>query len=342
MIKPPRLKSGDTIAAISISSGLAGESDILWRYEQGKKQLEALGFNVVELKMTLAGIDEVYAHPEKRAKDLENALIDPNIKAIICNIGGYESYRIFEYIDLNIIRENPKIFIGYSDITAIHQMFRMAGVVSYYGPCVLVDFAENKGVYDFTKLSFEEVLMKESIDYTYSWRKQWTSQRLAWNIENKDIARTLYDDEGPQVLQGQGTVLGKTLGGCMDLFMLRGTELYPKPEDFENAILLLETSEEYLEVSLFEAELRTMAIMGNLQRVSALMFGKPQDNKYFDEYKDAILKVLKEFKLGDLPVLYNCNFGHTEPKWTVPLGIMAELNLNTKTFRLLENATVKK
>ncbi|WP_440895463.1 S66 family peptidase [Amphibacillus sp. Q70] len=340
MKKPNKLKVGDTIAAISLSSGMAGEADILWRYQQGKQQLSEMGFNIVELEYTLAGLDAVYHHPKGRAHDLHTALLDPNINAIIATIGGIESYRLFEYLDLNILRENPKAFIGYSDSTSIHQMFQLAGVVSFYGPCLLVDFAENGGAYPFTKESFKKVLMEDSANYCFPWRDKWTSHFLPWHIDNKDTLRDLCIDEGPLVLQGEGVVEGRLIGGCLDvLAMLRGTDLYPTKEAFKDGLLLLETSEMYPDPALFEIELRTMGVMGVLQELNGILIGKPQDNKYFKEYQTSIVKVLKEFQLEKLPVLYNGNFGHTEPKWTLPLGVKAQLDLDHKTFMLLEKAT---
>ena len=237
MIKPKRLQAGATIAALSLSSGMAGDPDILWRYEQGKQQLVSMGFRVVETEMTLAGTEYVYKHPKERAESLHKTLLDPKIDGIIATIGGIESYRIFQYIDLEIIRQHPKVFIGYSDSTSIHQMFRLAGVVSFYGPCLLVDFAENGGVFDFTKEVFQNVLMKDSTNYVLPWRKEWTSQFLPWEFENKHKTRSLVPDEGVQILQGSGVAQGRLLGGCLEVFsMLRGTELYPTKEMFRNGI----------------------------------------------------------------------------------------------------------
>lgn len=341
MIKPKRLKTGDTIAAISLSSGMAGDPDILWRYEQGKKQLSDFGFRVVELELTLAGSQVIYNNPKLRAESLHTALLDPNIDGIVATIGGIDSYRIFEYINLEILKNNPKVFIGYSDTTSIHQMFQLAGVISFYGPCLLVDFAENGGVYDFTKEVFQNILMKDSINYSFPWRKEWTSQFLSWDIENKNKLRELNRDEGMIILQGHGSAEGRLIGGCLEvLSMLRGTSLYPDKEKFKNGILLLETSEIHPDPILFEMELRTMGVMGNLQLLNGILVGKPQENRYFKEYQQSIIKILKEFNLEDLPVMYNCNFGHTEPKWTLPLGINVRIDLEKEFITLLENATV--
>lgn len=343
MKKPKRLKVGDTIAAISLSSGMAGESELLWRYKQGKSQLAEMGFKVVDLDFTLAGEAQVYQCPEKRALDLQQALTDDRIAGIISVIGGNDSYRLFEYLDLEVIKNNPKVFIGYSDSTSVHQFFRMAGVVSFYGPCLLVDFAENGGVSRFTSEVFRHILMTDSANYTFPWRQEWTSERLEWVAENKDKKRQLLLDEGPILIQGEpiGSIKGHFMGGCLDvLAMLRGTKMYPERDDFKNGLLLLETSEGYMSPTALEEELRTMGIIGALSQVNGILVGKPQDNKYFDAYQVAIIKVLKEFGLGKLPVLYNCPFGHTEPKWTLPLGVRARLNLETTQIELLETATI--
>ncbi|OUZ16578.1 hypothetical protein A5868_001500 [Enterococcus sp. 12F9_DIV0723] len=80
-----------------------------------------------------------------------------------------------------------------------------------------------------------------------------------------------------------------------------------------------------------------MGVMGNLSLLNGILVGKPQDNRYFKEYQTSIKKIMKEFNLERLPILYNCNFGHTEPKWTLPLGGYAQLDLNKKIITLLES-----
>ena len=148
MIKPKKLKKGDKVAIVSLSSGLAGEEMFRHRYELGKKRLEQLGFNVVIMKNALKGIEYLYNHPEKRAEDFMEAILDKDIKGIICNIGGDDTIRLLPYIDFEAIANNPKVFMGYSDTTINHFMMQKAGVVSYYGPAVMTDFAENNNMHN--------------------------------------------------------------------------------------------------------------------------------------------------------------------------------------------------
>ena len=149
--KPSKLKPGDKIALVSLSWGGAGDEDILWRYKQGKERLQKVfGLEAIEMKYTLAGTDYIYNHPEKRAEDLMNAFQDNSIKGIIACIGGIESIRMLPYIDFDIINKNPKVFMGYSDTTTTHLFCYRAGISSIYGPTLLVDFAENVSMSQYT------------------------------------------------------------------------------------------------------------------------------------------------------------------------------------------------
>ena len=112
---PKVLKRGDTIALISISGGRAGDADMLYRYEVGKRRLEEIwGIHVISTPNALAGSNFLYKHPEARAEDLMWAMQDKEINGIICMMGGDDSYRVLPYIDLNVIKNNPKVFMGYS------------------------------------------------------------------------------------------------------------------------------------------------------------------------------------------------------------------------------------
>src|SRR5699024_2365744 len=119
MIKPQRLYEGDTVAIVSLSSGLAGEPGIRWRAEQGLRHIEeTFNLEVKVMPNALKGIDYLYNHPEKRAEDLNDALKDPEVKAIICAIGGKGSSRMRPYVDFEALQNNQKIFTGYSDTTS--------------------------------------------------------------------------------------------------------------------------------------------------------------------------------------------------------------------------------
>ena len=212
MIKPKKLKKGDKVAIVSLSSGLAGEEMFRHRYELGKKRLEQLGFNVVTMKNALKGIEYLYNHPEKRAEDFMEAILDKDIKGIICNIGGDDTIRLLPYIDFEAIANNPKVFMGYSDTTINHFMMQKAGVVSYYGPAVMTDFAENNNMHTYTLKYINEVLLENRENIVIKSSDKWTSEYLDWAIEENDnIPRKMNEEKyGYEVLQGKRNIYWRT------------------------------------------------------------------------------------------------------------------------------------
>lgn len=343
LIKPPRLRPGDTVATVSLSWGGAGDKDILWRYNMGKKRLqEEFRLHMVEMENTLKGTEFVYNHPEKRAEDLMKAFKDQRIKAVFSCIGGYESVRLLPYIDYDVIRNNPKIFIGYSDTTVTHLICYKAGLSSFYGPSILAEFAENSRMFDYTKAWVEKVLFTPAVIGKIEPSPVWTSEYLPWEEKNKNIKRKLQKSDGYEVLQGQGVAEGRLIGGCIEVLeMLKGTEIWPSKEAWQKAVLFFETSEEKPSPTYVEYWLRNYGSQGILNKVNGIIFGKPYDNLYYEEYKKVIVKVVRdELKLHDLPILYNVNFGHTAPMTILPYGAMAEIDCDKGTFSITESGVV--
>ena len=158
---------------------MAGEAILKHRYELGKKRLEE-EFELVTVTMpnVLKGCEYLDNHPEARAKDLMDAFEDKTIKGIICNIGGDDTIRLLPYIDFDVIKNNPKLFMGYSDTTVNHFMMYKAGLMSYYGPSVMCEFAENKEMHEYTKKYVEEVLFKNKENIKITSSPKWTSEFL--------------------------------------------------------------------------------------------------------------------------------------------------------------------
>lgn len=339
LVKPDKLKRGDKVATVSLSWGGAGDSDLLWRYQQGKERLEKeFGLVVVEMENTLKGSDFIYNNPKKRAEDLMNAFRDPEIKGIFSCIGGSESIRLLPYIDFEVIKNNPKVFMGYSDTTITHLFCLKAGVSSFYGPSILAEFAENVRMFEYTKEAVVRTLFDTYPIGMIESSEGWTSEHLPWVIENKEKSRSLKEHEGYELLQGEGIVQGRLIGGCIEVLeMAKGTSIWPEKEKWEDAIIFFETSEDKPDPDYFEYWLRNYGTQGIFQGAKALIFGKPYDNEYYKEYKEAILKVVREeLGLKKLPIMINMNFGHTEPMTVLPYGVLAELNCDMGTIEILE------
>lgn len=343
LIKPQKLSRGDKVATVSLSWGGAGDSDILWRYNIGKKRLQdEFGLEVVEMPHTLKGSTYVYNHPEKRAEDLMRAFEDTSIKAIFSCIGGNESVRMLPYIDFDVIRNNPKIFMGYSDTTVTHMICYKAGISSFYGPSILADFAENVEMFPYTKHWIEKVLFDNAVIGKIEPSPIWTSEYLAWEEKNKNTKRKVQPNNGYEVLQGQGLSNGPLIGGCIEVLeMLKETAIWPSADEWQNKILFLETSEDKPSPEYVEYWLRNYGSQGILQKINGILFAKPYDNLFYEEYKEVILKVIRdELRLIDLPILYNMNFGHTAPITVLPYGTMAEINCEGRTFSITESGVV--
>ena len=157
------------------------------------------------------------------------AFKDPSIKGIFSCIGGDESVRILPYIDYEVIKNNPKIFIGYSDTTVTHFICLKAGISSFYGPSILSEFAENVEMFDYTKHWINKVLFDKSPIGIIEPSPIWTSEFLPWEEKNKNIKRKLNSNTGYELLQGKGKVQGTLIGGCLEVLeMIKGTNVWPK------------------------------------------------------------------------------------------------------------------
>lgn len=342
MIKPDMLKKGDKIAIVSLSSGMLGDEKFIHKYYIAKKRLEDdFGLEVITMPNALKGSEFIYEHPEARAQDLMDAFKDESIKGIFCAIGGDDSVRLLPYIDYEIIRNNPKIFMGYSDTTVNHFMMKKANLVSFYGPSVICEFGEYVKMFDYTKEAVEKILFSDCENYEIKSSEVWSNDFVSWKEENMNIAKkTIPEEHRYEVLQGSGVVTGELLGGCIDVFpMIVGTEIWPTKDEWKDKILLLETSEEKPSPDLVTYYLRNLGAQGIFDVIKGIVVGKPQDEMYYEEYKDVYKKVLKEFKKEELPILYNINIGHAYPTGLLPLGTSIQVDFNNKRICLLESPT---
>ena len=196
--------------------------------------------------------------------------------------------------------------------------------------------------YSATKDWIKRVLFDNSIIGAVTAADMWTGERIEWLESNKEIAKKMYKNQGFQFLQGSGKVQGRLIGGCMEVMeMMKGTSLWPEEEVFKDAILFFETSEDMPEPTYVEYWLRNYGAQGILQNAKAILWGKPYQEKYYDEYKQAIKKVLvDELGLSDLPVVYNMTFGHNEPMMCLPYGALAEVDCEKQTVSILESGVV--
>jgi muramoyltetrapeptide carboxypeptidase LdcA involved in peptidoglycan recycling len=343
MIKPRALRPGDRVAAISLSRGWP--SVFPRAYQDGKRQLQqAFGVEVVESRYALADTDWLAKHPEARAADLMEVLQDPAIQGIVSTIGGDDSIRMLPYLDYAVIRDNPKVFLGYSDTTVTHFAFLKAGVVSFYGPSIMAGFDENGGLLPYMQESLRQVVFGSSSPVLFAPNPDgWTIDSFEWIDEKRNaIKRKLRPCSDWKWLQGSGRHRGNLIGGCLDVIdWLRGSAVWPDPAVWQRCILFLETSEDQPTPVQVTYMLRSLAAAGALRDVRGILMGRPYgDEDSFQAYDDALLRVLDELSLTSIPVITHMDFGHTDPKFTLPIGVEAEIDCDTRQIRLVEPATI--
>jgi muramoyltetrapeptide carboxypeptidase LdcA involved in peptidoglycan recycling len=343
MIQPRALRPGDRIAAISLSRGWP--SVYPRAYHDGKRQLEeTFGIEVVESRHALADVDWLAAHPEARAADLMEVLADPSIHGIISTIGGDDSIRMLPFLDYSVIRDNPKIFLGYSDSTITHFAFLKAGVTSYYGPSLMAGFDENGGLLPYMADSVRRVLFTPEPSTSIQPNSGgWSIGSWGWDDENRNSKKRKFQPcSGWKWLQGSGQHRGKLIGGCIEAVdWLRGTPVWPEPSVWQDTILFLETSEDQPSPTAVTYMLRALAATGALGEARGILYGRPYgDESSFEAYDGALLRVLDELGLTSIPVITRMDFGHTDPKFILPYGVEMEIDCDRQQIRLLEAPTM--
>ena len=340
MIKPKALRRGDRIATLSPSSGIAGEEPIRWRYELGARRLtDIYGFEVVAMPNSLRGMAFNDRHPEARAEDLMQAFADRSIKAIICNIGGEDSIRMLPHLDLSVIRDNPKVVSGFSDSTTVHMICRKAGLMTFYGPAVLTDFAENLGIFSYTSEYFAKAVMRAGPVGEVVPAGFWTSEFLDWNDRQKNArGRNVASSAGFERISGRGKAQGPLLGGCLSvLYRIKDTAVFPGKDEWDGAVAFIETSETMPPPDLFESYLRGIMEKGALAGASALLFARPYGNMHARQYHEILERLLSvEAGRSDMPIIAGLPFGHTSPIITIPIGAFAEADADECKVNITE------
>ena len=346
MLKPKHLARGDTVAIVSLSAGTLGEPWAIHKLYIAQERLERdYGLKVITMPNALKGREYLYRHPEARAADLMEAFQDTRIKAVFSAIGGDDTIRLLPYIDFDVIRNNPKIFTGFSDTTSNHFMMYKAGLISYYGASVMTNFAEYVKINDYTAKMIRDTLFEPKPTLDIPSAPYWyddEDEKIWWKEENIHTLRQYHPEEiGYEILQGSGAVEGELLGGCLDVFIeLFGTGIWPSKDEWAGKIMFLETSEEDMSCEYLTWTLRGLAAQGLFDVIRGIIVGKPARRSKYEPYKEVYRTVVgEEAGHPELPILFNVNFGHAEPIGIIPYGVRCRLDADRKTLTLLESAT---
>ncbi len=317
IIKPARLNQGDTVGLIAPASAAFEPSTI----RVGVETMQSLGYKVKVGKHISEKYGYLAGTDKQRVDDLHRMFKDDDVKAIVALRGGYGSMRLLNQIDYDLIRKNPKILLGYSDITSLNLgIFAQTGLVTFHGPVAISSFS------DFTTKYFNKIC---------------SSPEPIGLIAHPEPGNPLRPTAHLSTIR-PGKASGKLVGGNLTLLTaLLGT---PYDVDMRGAILFLEeTGEEPYDI---DRMLTQLILAGKLDHVAGVVFDKCPDCKPGD-YKPAfnITFSLEEVlidRLGKLncPVLYGLNLGHEADKPTLPNGIQVTLDATNKTLSFDEGAVI--
>ncbi len=309
---PPKLRSGDTVRVVAPSLSLAA---------LGTPHYDVIERRFAELGLTVTFGEHVRdrdlfdsSSVDSRVADLHTAFADPEVAGVLTVIGGFSSNQLLPHLDWDLIAANPKVFCGYSDITALQAaMLARAGLVTYSGPHWSTFGMERH--FDYTLQAFLNCLF-EAGTLTISPAPEWTDD--AWYADQRD--RHPASNEGWWVL-GEGTASGRVVGGNLcTLNLLQGTPYFPSLDD---TVLFLEDDYESAPHH-FDRNLVSLLQQPGFAGVRGLVLGRFQRRSGMSRPLLAQLVTTKP-ELADLPIIANVDFGHTSPMITFPIGGEVEL-----------------
>ena len=303
---PSKLKIGDTIGVVAPSSPIIGDN--IDELNKAKEIVERSGFKVKYSKNIFSNTNEYSATAREKAEDINAMFAEKEVKMIWCAKGGNNSNSTFEYLDYELIKENPKIICGYSDITSITNMI-----------------TEKTGLVTFSGTNFKTIATDET-DYSY---KQALSRFVDGNLE--------FGPENEKYITIQkGHAEGELIGG--NLSLTRGMVAGKYSLDFTDKILFLEELGFETDPEATSNNVYYMKQNGVFDKIRGLWIGN-----YEHESGIALKKIIMDVLDGEykFPIIKSNNFGHIERKTVIPIGTKAEINTDEDVkIKLVENCVM--
>jgi muramoyltetrapeptide carboxypeptidase len=316
MVQPPRLEPGDTIMFVAPAGDLNRE-----KMMRAKERLEAMGYTVKMRRDLFASEGYLAGSDERRADELMQAFLDPEVDAVFPGTGGYGTMRIFDRLDFEKIRAHPKILLGFSDITGLHlALNRRAGLVTFHTPTPMWGLGGENGMTPFSDTYFWKAILADE-----------TVKQEGYTIE--------IPPEAPQpIVLGTGRARGRLTGGNLSLVAaLEGT---PYAVDTRDAILMIEDVHEApYRIDRMLCQLKLAGKLDTLRGAVLGQFTRTRDRDDDPEPTDprfTVDGVLRQYfePLG-IPVLMNYPVGHHKMNAGLPMGGMVEIDADEGLLRIL-------
>lgn len=326
----PCVKKGDTIGIFSPSSPITATSPV--RFERAKRYLEEKGFHILEGALT--GKQDGYRSGSihERAEELNALIRDPKVRCIMSTIGGMNSNSLLPYIDYDAFKKDPKVIIGYSDVTAILlAIYAKTGIPTYYGPALVASFGEFPPLVEETYRYFDETVIGEACRIqTLMMPAKWTEEFLPWETQD----RSKLTQVNQWITVQPGRAVGRLIGGNGNTMQgIFGTPYMPEIK--EGDILLIEDS--LKTAATIERGFSLLKLSGVLDRVGGILLGK---HELFDDQGTGRkpYEILQEV-LGnsDVPILADFDCCHTHPMITMPIGVRVDLDATSRIVRILSD-----
>lgn len=301
-LKPKKLKIGDKIAIITPSGYVSYQE----KFAQAKEYFENKGLKVKIFKNAKKQDNYLGGSDKERLDDFMQAFRDETVDAIFTSRGGYGAMRILDKIDYEVIKNHPKIFVGYSDITAFHAaLFKKAGLITFLAPFGVADFGSKK-VDKYTEECFFNNLSQN----------------------NKEVLENVFEYK----CFNKGDVSGELVGG--NLTLINSLLSTPYSIDFENKILFIEDVNEPL--YKIDRLLTQLYLAGIFSKVKGVLIGKFSSNE--KEFENNLFKFLKDFsKKINIPFGYGFSSSHETEKNTLPLNVCYEFSAKIGNLKIVED-----
>lgn len=323
-IYPKKLQRSDEIRVVAPSCSMSMISP--GNRKIANERLSDLGLKITYSKHVEETDEFRSSSIKSRVSDLHEAFLDKKVKAIFTVIGGFNCNQLLRYIDWKIIKSNPKIFIGYSDTTALQNaIFAKTGLITYSGPAWST-FGQ-KLHFDYTMEYFKKCLMTDDI-VEIKPSENWTDD--AWYMDQNK--RRLIKNDGWLVINN-GKASGTLFGANLCTFnLLHGTEYMPS---LKNSILFLE-DDDTSNPLLFDRDLQSLIHQPDFNGVKGIVIGRFQNASQMTNEK--LIKIIKtKEELKDIPVIANVDFGHTSPIITFPIGGEVSVDTNKKSIVIIKH-----
>ncbi|MFJ4851604.1 LD-carboxypeptidase [Streptomyces sp. NPDC088733] len=326
MLVPPRLSKGNVVAIATPSAPVVTPR----RLARGVEALRGLGYDVRLGPLAAGGIRD--ATPEERADELNRFFRDPEVRCIVASLGGLTGNAVLEWLDYEALRADPKIIIGYSDITTILlAVYRRAGLVTFHGPTLLPELAEYPRMLPYTRDGFLRAAASARPLGPLAPAAEYTEELLFWD-EADDRPRQLVPGTGWQWLH-PGTGIGPLVGGNLETIgLLAGTSYLP---DFTGATVFLETCA--TDIRVVERALTQLRMAGVFDRMAALLLGR--SFRAGQDFETALRQQVREIAARyDVPAVAGLDIGHSDPMVTLPLGVRARVDAGAGVVEVLDAA----